>query len=165
MDKHYWLSKVLITGALALVGLGTAIARPSQGIPTKPETIRSSTEVSFRGSVTESAQVGAEYILFQRDKTGQVQGLIYLQNSDVGACFQGNYEVADAGTAASERIQNLTYAYPIMGEPDTTNESGWEMDVAKEALNLNEFPYSLDRAQVNEGVQRWFQKCVELFEE
>ncbi|MGL5081119.1 MAG: hypothetical protein ACRC8A_06485 [Microcoleaceae cyanobacterium] len=146
-------SSALITGAITLLSLLTVVPQQAQGLPTKPTVTRADTSLSFRGNVPKAAQVGAEYILFQTDKNNQVRGLVYLQNSDIGACFKGDYEIA------GDRIQNLTYAYPMIGE----TESGWEMNVAIEALSLEEFPHPLNQTEVNDSTQQWFQQCLELF--
>jgi hypothetical protein len=131
---------------------GFTMTAVSQPLPSKtPET----RELSFRGMVPHVGEIGKEYIIFQTDKNNQAYGLVYLPNSDIGACFQGSYE------SASNQIQNLTYAYPILGEQSPV---GWEMNVSNQALNLTEFPHQLNEADINPAAKEWFNQCKSVFQ-
>ncbi|MGB3401789.1 MAG: hypothetical protein WBA77_03790 [Microcoleaceae cyanobacterium] len=141
----------LISVFLSTLG-GMTIPAMSQPILSKtPET----TKLSFRGMAPEVGEIGKEYIIYQTDKNNQTYGLVYLPNSDIGACFQGAYE------SASNQIQDLTYAYPIMGE---SSSGGWEMNVSNQALNLTEFPYQLDATEIHPAAKEWFNQCQSVFQ-
>lgn len=143
------------TLATTLFSLMT-VAEMSFATPIKtPILNRETTQVNFRGQTPSPTQPGAEYIIYIQDKNDQVRGLVYLQNSDIGACFQGDYQ------SATRQIQNLTYAYPVMGEG---TEVGWEMNISNQALDVEDFSHSLNPNQISEGAESWFNQCVELFD-
>lgn len=151
-----FLQKILQPFTLISVFLSTlggltipAISQPQ--LSKTPET----SKLTFRGMAPEVGEIGKEYIIFQTDKNNQTYGLVYLANSDIGACFQGNYE------SANNQIQDLTYAYPIMGE---SSSGGWEMNVSNQALNLTDFPHKLDIADINPGAKEWFNQCQSVFQ-
>ncbi|MGB3532664.1 MAG: hypothetical protein WBA13_04010 [Microcoleaceae cyanobacterium] len=132
---------------------GLTIPAVSQSLPSKtPET----SELSFRGMAPKVGEIGKEYIIYQTDKNNQTYGLVYLPNSDIGACFQGAYETA------TNQIQDLTYAYPIM-EPGSPE--GWEMNVSTQALHLTEFPYQLNVAEIHPAAKDWFNQCQSVFQD
>ncbi|MEL7035460.1 MAG: hypothetical protein AAFO04_07555 [Cyanobacteria bacterium J06592_8] len=150
-------SSFSIFGTLAttLFSLMT-VAEMSFATPIKtPILNRETTQINFRGQAPSPTQPGAEYIIYIQDKNNQVRGLVYLQNSDIGACFQGDYQ------SATRKIQNLTYAYPVMGEGI---EVGWEMNISNQALDVEDFSHSLNPNQMSEGAENWFNQCVELFD-
>ncbi|MDY7023595.1 MAG: hypothetical protein SWJ54_19970 [Cyanobacteriota bacterium] len=145
---------VLGTLATTLFSLMT-VAEMSFATPIKtPILNRETTQVNFRGQTPSPTQAGAEYIIYIQDKNNQVRGLVYIQNSDIGACFQGDYQ------SATRQIQNLTYAYPVMGNGDI---AGWEMNISNQALDVEDFSHSLNPNQISEGAENWFNQCVELF--
>ncbi len=115
---------------------------------------RETSEVNFRGQSASPRQIGAEYIVYLQDKNNQVRGLVYLQNSGIGACFQGSYE------SSTRQIENLTYAYPVMGEEMT---EGWEMNVSNQSLDVQQFSHTFNPNQISQGAENWFHQCVELF--
>ncbi|MGF1492077.1 MAG: hypothetical protein ACFBSC_06410 [Microcoleaceae cyanobacterium] len=156
--NHQWTSRFLAVGTAFLGGL-VLTAQTVQAIPTKSVISGEAQAIQFQGSISEPSQIGAEYILYQTDKSGQTRGLVYIQNSDIGACFQGEHDIA------SNRIENLTYAYPLLGEETlATGKGGWEMNVSSEALDLKKFPHALNPAQVNQSTQDWFDQCTQLFD-
>ena len=115
---------------------------------------RETSQLNFRGQTPSPTEAGAEYIVYMQDKNNQVRGLVYIQSSDAGACFQGNYQ------SASRQIENLTYAYPVLGEEGV---QGWEMNVSNQALDVEDYSHSFTPNQISEGAQDWFNQCVELF--
>ncbi len=141
----------LISVFISTLG-GLTIPAFSQPLLSKtPET----SKLSFRGMAPEVGEIGKEYIIFLTDKNNQTYGLVYLPNSDIGACFQGAYQ------ASSNQIQNLTYAYPIIG---IDNSGGWEMNVSNSALNLTEFPHKLNVADIHPAAKDWFNRCQSVFQ-
>lgn len=142
----------LISVLISTLG-GMTIPASSQSLPSKtPET----SELSFRGMAPQVGEMGKEYVIYQTDKNNQTYGLVYLPNSDIGACFQGSYETA------SNQIQDLTYAYPILGEHSTV---GWEMNVSTQALDLTEFPHQLNVADIHPAAKEWFNQCQSVFQD
>lgn len=142
----------LATTVLSLI----VVPEMSSAVPVKtPLLERESSDVNFRGQTPSPTEPGGEYIVYMRDKNDRVRGLVYIQNSDAGACFQGNYQ------SASRQIENLTYAYPVLGEEGV---AGWEMNVANRALNVEDYSHSFTPNQVSKGAEDWFNQCVELFD-
>ena len=142
----------LISVLISTLG-GMTIPAGSQSLPSKtPET----SELSFRGMAPQVGEMGKEYVIYQTDKNNQTYGLVYLPNSDIGACFQGSYETA------SHQIQDLTYAYPILGEQSTV---GWEMNISTQALDLTEFPHQLNVADIHPAAKEWFNQCESVFQD
>ncbi len=142
----------LATTAATLLGL---LVYGGESLATPVKTLSGNNSVvSFRGTVSSPTQMGAEYIIFYRDKNNQVHGLVYIQNSDNGACFQGSYE------SASNQIQNLTYAYPILGG----DSGGWEMNVSTQSLNLEQYTESYEVNQVSQEAENWLSQCLNVFE-
>lgn len=143
---------ILATTAATLLSLSVC---KGESLATPVKTLSGNNPVvSFRGTVASPTQMGAEYIIYQRDKNNQVYGLVYIQNSDHGACFQGSYE------SASNQIQNLTYAYPILGE----DSGGWEINVSNQSLSLNQYTQSYDINQVSPEAENWLNRCLKVFE-
>ena len=150
--NNYSIFATLATTILSLI----VVPQMSAASPIKtPPLQRETSEVNFRGQTPSPTEPGAEYIVYVRDKNNHVRGLVYIQNSDAGACFQGDYQ------AATRQIDNLTYAYPVLGEEGV---NGWEMNVSDQALDVEDYSHSFDADEVSEGAETWFNQCVELFD-
>ena len=102
--------------------------------------------IVFYGNEKEANIIGGEYIIFQQSnqRNNQVQGLMFVQNSDVLFCFQANYD------RDKKALQKVTFAYPQMAT-DT------------EDLSLNTFPHQLNHTEMSEGAKNLFNQCVNSF--
>jgi hypothetical protein len=154
MKLKLYSSSIFATLATTVLSL-IVVPEMSFATPVKtPLLQRETSQVNFRGQTPSPSEIGAEYIVYLRDKNDQVRGLVYLQDSDIGACFQGSYQ------SATRQIENLTYAYPVIGDQGV---SGWEMNVSNQALNVEEYSHSFSPNQISDGAENWFNQCVELF--
>ncbi len=141
-----------LCSALTSIWAGFSLSAGAQ--PLSPK-IPEKGKLHFRGVVPTIGEIGQEYIIFQTDKNNQAHGLVYLQNSDIGACFQGSYQ------SSTNQIQNLTYAYPIIGEDAAT---GWETNVSNQAIHLQQFSHQLDPTAIHPSARNWFAQCRSLFQ-
>ncbi|ERT06291.1 hypothetical protein M595_3766 [Lyngbya aestuarii BL J] len=154
MDLKFYSHSIFATLATTILSL-IVVPEMSLATPVKtPLLQRESSQVNFRGQTPSATEAGAEYIVYMQDKNDQVRGLVYIQNSDIGACFQGNYQ------SATRQIENLTYAYPVMGDEEV---KGWEMNVSNQSLDVEDYSHTFTANQISEGAQDWFNHCVELF--
>ncbi|MGB3189137.1 MAG: hypothetical protein WBB43_06870 [Limnoraphis sp.] len=154
MKLKFYSPSIFATLATTLLSL-IVVPEMSLATPVKtPLLQRETSQVNFRGQTPSPTEAGSEYIVYMQDKNDQVRGLVYIQNSDIGACFQGNYQ------SATRQIENLTYAYPVMGDEDV---KGWEMNVSNQSLDVEDYSHTFTANQISEGAQDWFNQCVELF--
>ncbi len=108
-------------------------------------------ETSFYGNQEEAAEIGGEYIIFQ-NSNNIVKGLVYVQNSDIISCFQGNYDRQE------ELFNQVTFAYQEMG----TGE--WVKNSPEETMSLSkEFPYQFNYQQANDNTKELFNQCLNYF--
>ncbi len=126
---------------------------PKMAIALGVATVSMISQIQFRGTVSSPTEVGAEYIVFQTYPNNQVRGLVYIQNSDIGSCFEGVFN------SQQSQIQHITYTYPVIGN---NHDDGWETHVSDEALNLSTFSHSFNSSEINENVQAWFNECLEV---
>jgi hypothetical protein len=105
-------------------------------------------DVRFYGGDRSPTKSGGSYIVFQLTQN-LARGLVYVQDSDNGSCFQGRYN------ATQNEIEQPLYAYADL-------ESGkWVFEPSNEPLALQDFPYQLNYRQISPGADRWFQDCLE----
>ncbi|AMW27313.1 MULTISPECIES: hypothetical protein [Oscillatoriales] len=126
---------------------------PKMAIALGVATVSMVSEIQFRGTVSSPTQVGAEYIVFETYQNNHVRGLVYIQNSDIGSCFEGVFN------SQQTQIQQITYTYPVIVN---NHDEGWETNVSDEALNLSTFSHSFNSSEINENVQAWFNECLEV---
>ena len=118
---------------------------------TKAQTItRNNTQIIFYGSEKKPTVIGGEYIIFQANRN-LAQGLLYIQNSGVFSCFQGNYD------SQNQSLEQVIFAYPEMGTDK------WVQNKSAENISLEEFPHQLDYIDVNDNSQQLFNQCLKYF--
>ncbi len=117
----------------------------------QPQYISKNTNhIVFYGNNNNPNKIGGEYIVFQV-QNNIAQGLVYVQNSDVFSCFQGNYN------SQNKSLQQLIFAYPDM-------ESGvWIKSSSDESLPLTDYPYTLNYNQISEGANNLLKECFNQF--
>ena len=118
----------------------------------KAETINSNhkTQVTFYGTAQNPTAIGAEYLLF-KDYNKSVRGLVYVQNSDVFSCFQGDFD------RQNKSLQNMIFAYPTM------DDNEWVQNELGEKISLENFPHQLNYVDVNENTKQLFNQCLQYF--
>lgn len=118
----------------------------------KAETINNhQIHMAFYGNTPKPNTIGAEYLIFE-DYNNSVRGLIYVQNADVFACFQGDFD------RQNQSLKNIIFAYPDM----ENNE--WIKNQSEEQISLQNFPHQLNDIDVNEHSKQLFDQCLNYFE-
>lgn len=113
--------------------------------------VTSDASTYFYGTVKSATKPGADYIVF-KVVGKKVQGLVYVQNSDVFSCFNGIYN------PTNRQIRNPVYA-------SVDFSSGkWEIIPGKQVLNLAAFPYRLNPRHVSSGATSLFRECLGVFQ-
>jgi hypothetical protein len=116
----------------------------------KSQSINRNRNISFYGNNASPQKIGGEYIVF-KVTNNMGRGLVYVQNSDVFSCFQGNYN------SRNKTFQNLIFA-------DVDMETGqWVKTRSNETLSLKDFPYQLNYAQISQGANNLFRECLSVF--
>ena len=108
------------------------------------------TDISFYGNENKPNSIGGEYIIFQ-EKNKVVQGLVYIQNSDIFSCFKGQYD------SQNKIFKQLTFAYPEM------ESNNWIETPSEEKMSLRDFPHHLNEVDINQNTSKLFNECLDFF--
>jgi hypothetical protein len=115
--------------------------------PVKSQSFNNLKNIYFYGTTNSPSEPGADYFVFKKNEN-QIQGLVYVQGSDVFSCVKGIYN------AEENQIENVIFSYPEMGM------DYWEVFYADEPLYLNDFPYQLNYSDINESANALFVECL-----
>lgn len=116
--------------------------------PVKSQTFNQNEQIKFYGNNSLPDTVGADYFVF-RQNDQQIEGLIYVQNSDVFSCVNGNLN------RDLNQVENVIFSYPEMGT------DYWETVNSDEPINLSDFPYQFNYNQINQDANSLFLYCLE----
>jgi hypothetical protein len=115
--------------------------------PVKSQSFNNLKNIYFYGTTDSPSEPGADYFVFKKNEN-QIQGLVYVQGSDVFSCVNGIYNTEE------NQIENVIFSYPEMGM------DYWEVYYADEPLYLNDFPYQLNYSDINESANALFVECL-----
>jgi len=116
--------------------------------PVKSQTFSQNDQIKFYGNDSSPQTIGADYFIF-RENGNQIEGLIYVQNSDVFSCVNGSYN------SQLNQVENVIFSYPEMGTDH------WETFNSDDPIKISDFPYQFNYNQINQDVNSLFAYCLE----